>query len=238
LTSVAPNSISQAKPAETASASSDIIDQPPRPRVLRRILQAAIGLLIVWIIVCAGLMLVVHQYGQQTSTQTADVIIVLGSGVRRDGRPGDALYRRSLHAAELYTEGYAPNVICTGGQTIGYPRSEADACRQVLEENGVPTAAILLDDHSRSTEENAINSQAIMDAQSWQDAVLVSDSFHMLRAEWIFELQGLTVYPNPVQSTRIRRWWYVQFVGREVLALQWQVFKEALNLPVTYVPIG
>lgn len=191
-----------------------------------------------WLVVSATLMLVVHNYGQQTSTRTADVIIVLGSGLRRDGRPGDALYRRSLRAAELYTQGYAPNMICTGGQTSGYPRSEADACREILEANGVPAATIMLDDRSRSTEENALNSRTIMEAQGWEDAVLVSDSFHMLRAEWIFEMQGLTVYSNPVPRTRVRRWWYVQSITREVLGLQWQAFKEVLNLPVTYVPIG
>ncbi len=238
MTSVSSNSIPHAETFRDEVTTSEAPLPPNRPRILRRLFQVLLVLIAIWMVVSAGLMLVIHSYGQQTSTQHADVIIVLGSGLRRDGRPGDALYRRSLRAAELYTEGFAPNVICTGGQTNGYPRSEADACREVLEANGVPAGAIMLDDHSRSTEENALNSREIMAAQGWQDAVLVSDSFHMLRGQWIFESQGLMVYPNPVPSTRVRRFWYVQSVAREVLGLQWQVVKEALNLPITYVPIG
>src|SRR5690606_32409650 len=179
-----------------------------------------------------------HVYASPPSERSAFTIVVLGSGLRRDGRTGDALYRRSRWAAELYAEGYAPNIICTGGQTPGYPRSEASACREVLIENGVPPEMILLEEQSRSTEENAINSRAMMDTQGWQDAVLVSDAFHMLRGQWIFETQGLTVYPNPVPRNWVRTHWYIQLSIREILALQWQVFKEVLDLPVTYVPVG
>lgn len=207
-------------------------------RILRRVGQSVLLIAILWLTISAGLLVAIYGYGNQRSEQTADTIIVLGSGLRRDGRPGDALYRRSRWAAELYAEGYAPNIICTGGLTPGYPRSEASACREVLIEHGVPPEVILLEEHSRSTEENAINSRAMMDAQGWQDAVLVSDSFHMLRGQWIFETQGLTVYPNPVPRNWVRATWYIQFSIRETLALQWQVFKEVLDLPVTYVPVG
>jgi uncharacterized SAM-binding protein YcdF (DUF218 family) len=243
LTSVSSSSLSQAAISQPGSSSTNQVlqqDRPPnrRQRILRRLFHVVLVFLVFYLVVSTGLVLAIHTYGQQVSNQTADVIIVLGSGLRRDGRPGDALYRRSLRAAELYNEGYAPNVICTGGQSAGYPRSEAAACQEILENNGVPTTAITLEDRSRSTEENARNSRAIMEAQGWEDAVLVSDSFHMLRGRWIFETQGLTVYPNPVPSTRVRRFWYVQSVAREVLGLQWQALKEVLNLPVTYVPIG
>ena len=55
-----------------------------------------------------------------------------------------------------------PHVLCTGAQADGYPRSEADACREVLMREGVPESAIWLEDESRSTEENAINSTQIL----------------------------------------------------------------------------
>ncbi len=207
-------------------------------RIWRRVLQSVVLLTVLWILISGGLLAAIYAYGDQRSEQTADTIIVLGSGLRRDGRPGDSLYRRSRWAAELYAEGYAPHIICTGGHTPGYPRSEADACREVLIANGVPAAAIRLEEHSRSTEENAINSREIMQAQGWQDAVLVSDAFHMLRGQWIFESRGLTVYPNPVPRNWVRTRWYIQLSFRETLALQWQIFKEIFNLPVTYVPVG
>jgi uncharacterized SAM-binding protein YcdF (DUF218 family) len=192
--------------------------------------------LLIWLIVNCGLFAAIHLYGQRNQAQSADVIIVLGAGLRRDNQPGPALLRRSERAAALYRDGYASVVICTGGQTSGRTRSEADACRQVLEANGVPASAILLEERSRSTEENALYARELMQAQGWQDAVLVSDGYHLLRAQWIFTDAGVQVYPSPA-STRPRLITYGQAILREVAALHWHLFTELLNLPVTYVPV-
>lgn len=189
----------------------------------------------VWLLVGAGLAGAVLVYGQQDQAQTADAIIVLGSGLRRDNTPGPALLRRSRHAAALYAAGYAPAVICTGGLTAGRTRSEADACREVLEANGVPRSAIQLDERSRSTEENAYYARPIMAANGWTTAVLVSDGYHLLRAQWLFQQEGITVYPSPVVGG-LGRLTLARAIMREVAALHWQVFKDALNLPVTYLP--
>jgi uncharacterized SAM-binding protein YcdF (DUF218 family) len=108
----------------------------------------------------------------------------------------------------------------------------------VLERAGVPAAAIYLEDRSRSTEENALYSREIMQAQGWECAVVVTDSFHMLRAHWIFASAGIPNVGSPVPQNWVRTGWYTRLLGREVLAIQWQVFKTALNLPITYVPAG
>jgi uncharacterized SAM-binding protein YcdF (DUF218 family) len=202
----------------------------------RRLLRIGLICLLVWLVVNCGLFAAIHLYGQRDQAQTADVIIVLGAGLRRDNQPGPALQRRSERAAALYREGYAPVVICTGGQTAGLTRSEADACRQVLEANGVPASAILLEARSRSTQENALYARELMQAQGWQDAVLVSDGYHLLRAQWIFSGVGVQVYPSPA-ATRPRLSAYGQAILREIAALHWHLVTELLNLPVTYVPI-
>lgn len=191
--------------------------------------------LALWCVAVAGLGLAVFAYGDQENAQPSDVIIVLGSGLRRNGAPGDALMRRSIWAARLYDQGLAPRVICTGGIGRGQTRSEASACRELLLERGVPDSAIVLEATSMSTEENAINAQQIMEANGWGTAVLVTDSFHMLRAQWIFSQQGISLTRSPVPRDWIRMFWYLRFSAREVIALQWQAFQDVLGLNVTRV---
>jgi len=211
-------------------------DHRPRwRRSLRRLLRLALTVIIVWGIGAVILSVVIVAYGETDRAERADVIIVLGAGIRMDGRPGPGLLRRATHAAILYEQGYADNVICAGGfPTRGVQRSEADACREVLEARGVPRAAIYLEESSRSTEENAVYSKIIMEENGWQRALVVSDPYHLLRANVIFNQAGVTHTSSPAVSPSLGQ--YAPSVIREVVALHWQVFKTVLNLPYSYVP--
>ena len=176
----------------------------------------------------------VHVVGSHDTAQDADAIVVLGAGLLRDGRPGWALTRRSLHAADLWRAGIAPYIICTGGQAESFPRSEAAACREILRASQVPASAILLEEQSRSTEENAIFSKGIMEAMEIADVVLVSDNYHMLRANWLFQMQGIETFYSPAPARRMRPpQSYPYSVIREFAAFNWHLVKEALKIPVT-----
>jgi uncharacterized SAM-binding protein YcdF (DUF218 family) len=202
-------------------------------RWLRRWLPLAGGL---WLLLACGLASALSLYGQDNRAAQADVIVVLGSGLKEDNRPGEALTRRAERAALLWREGYAPFVICTGGFTIGRVRSEADGCREVLEANGVPAEAILLEERSRSTEENAAFTRELMLERGWDAVLLESEAYHLMRAMWIFSDAGINVIgrtpaARPELDDQIRA------VVREVIALHWQTFKKVFNLPFTYVPV-
>lgn len=202
---------------------------------LRRMILAMITL---WLLIIISLISLIHYTGTIDEPQSADVIIVLGAGLSNSGRPGWALTRRSRHAAQLWHQNYAPTIICTGGTAYNQTRSEAEGCREVLTRNGVPFSAIILEDQSRSTEENAIFSRQIMNANDWETALLVSDSYHVFRGRYIFSNQGIDVFLSPVPAEQIRGFpTYYSSVFREVLALHWQVIKDSFNLQVTHVPI-
>lgn len=190
--------------------------------------------LLVWMVVGVHLLVAVHYYGQTDRVQRADVLIVLGAGLRYDGEPGPALLRRTLHAAAVYKDGYAPMIICTGGIPQGRTISESEGCRDVLIDQGVPAEAILIERRSRSTEENATYARELMDENGFESAIVVSDAYHLLRAQWIFNIEGITVYTSPTVNPPVGI--YVFAVSREIVALHWQVLKEALQLPVTYLP--
>ena len=202
---------------------------------LKRFSFTSVALFLIWII---ALVVLMHHTGTVDQRQPADVIIVLGAGLDHTGRPGYALARRSIHAAELWHEGYAPLIICTGGISETQTRSEAAGCQQVLERRGVPASAILLEEASRSTEENAIYSREIMQANNLESILLVSDSFHMFRARYIFNHYGMTdIALSPIPRERIRgRASYEFFVGREIIAFHWQLFIDFLDLQITHFP--
>ena len=202
-------------------------------RRLRRFLLMMIfgGLLYIAAVVGA-----IHLVGAVDTAEAADVIIVLGAGLRADGRPGWALTRRTQRAADLWHTGIAPYVLCTGAQAEGFPRSEAAACREILIGAGLPDAAILMEESSRSTEENAIYSRRLLDELGLARVILVSDSYHLLRANWIFRLRGLPAFNSPIPASRIRYpLFYPYSLAREFVALHWQLLKEALNIPITHL---
>jgi uncharacterized SAM-binding protein YcdF (DUF218 family) len=111
-----------------------------------------------------------------------DAIVVLGCRVMSGGAPSFALERRAQHAARLYHAGFAPFVITTGGVGDAAP-SEADVAAQVLREAGVPPHAILREDASTSTEENAAFAKERFGGRR---VLVVSDAFHTWRAERVF----------------------------------------------------
>lgn len=171
---------------------------------------------------------IIIAYGSTDRARQADVIVVLGGGQ-------SGTTRRTVHAVALYQQGYAPYIICSGGVAPDEWMSEAERCAHAAERRGVPADAIILETASLSTEENAIESAAIMHERGWDDAILVSDDFHLWRAHWLFEKEGVQVWPSPaqitVQSLSLRG--HVILVMREIAATGWYVGKTVLGLPNT-----
>jgi uncharacterized SAM-binding protein YcdF (DUF218 family) len=163
------------------------------------------------------LAITIVRYGASDRARPADVIVVLGGGEA-------GTVRRALHGAALYRAGYAPRVLCTGGATIPGGGTEAARCAQVMSAEGVPAAAVWREDASHNTAENARATAALMAAQGWRDAVLVSDDFHLWRARRLFERQGVHVYPSPAQRTAGPLSASEEFyaVLRELAAWSWQ----------------
>jgi uncharacterized SAM-binding protein YcdF (DUF218 family) len=203
---------------------------------MKRLFRIGLFLIAVWLMFACGLAAYTHLYGQTDRQQNADVIVVLGAGLRRNGSPGPALIRRAQQGAALYHAGVAPRIICSGGYIEWIGRSEAEGCAEVLTQAGVPRDAIILEEASRSTEENAMHTREVMQENGWQTAVIVTDSYHILRAEWIFSQEGVTVYSSPVNWREVRLSAYGFSLAREVAALHWQFIKTVLGLHITYIP--
>ncbi len=150
-----------------------------------------------------ALMTFLDSYGQTDRAQKAQAIVVLGSRVKADGQASNSLRRRATQAATLYRKGLAPFVICTGA--IGdHAPSEARSAAQILQSQGVPPNAILLEDQSHSTWENIVNATAICRAHGWTRVVVVSEPYHLWRAHRNFRDCGIRAFPSPAQNPQPR----------------------------------
>ena len=64
-----------------------------------------------------------------------------------------------------------------------WPPSEATASANLAHQLGVPNSALVLEDHSTSTLENA---RYLRRLTNFQRIVIVTDSYHVRRCEWFF----------------------------------------------------
>jgi len=148
------------------------------------------------------------QWGHRaTQPGTADCIVVLGARVAPGGRAGLSLTARSQRAAQLYHDGAAPFVICTGG--VGHnPPAESIVATNALVNLGVPRMAIYREEKSTSTWENANEAAALCKAHGWTRLIVVSDGYHLWRATRNFKRLGLDATPmRAADPLPVRRMW-------------------------------
>ena len=131
----------------------------------------------------------------------ADAIVVLGGGM--SSNTNSLIYAnmnqgadRVWHAARLYRAGKAPLVIATGC-------SELYSTKPLLLDFGIPEEAIIIENDSRNTEENAKFTERVLRERLGEDApiriLLVTSAWHMRRSEFMFKryAPSLTIFPCP-----------------------------------------
>ena len=121
--------------------------------------------------------------------QPADYVIVLGAQVHAD-KPSVVLKYR-LDEAILYLN-ENPETVCivAGGQGKNEPYSEAYGMAQYLMQNGIDKDRILLEDQSKTTEENLRYSRKFLPEDA--EVGIITNDFHMFRALQIAKKQGLS----------------------------------------------
>lgn len=141
------------------------------------------------------LALVVDAKGLRTTPNgTYDAIVVAGCRVLPGGQPSGSLARRVTRAVELWRQGLAPTIAMTGG--VGtWPPSEAAVAANLARSLGVPDCALILEERSTSTLENA---RFLRKLVGYERIIVVTDSYHVRRCEWFFgkyfrEVRGVAV---------------------------------------------
>ena len=145
------------------------------------------------------------------SVPTADAIVVLSGG--RHAAPGPSRVvewhdpDRFLAGVELYRAGRAPRLLFTGGQNPFRKGLAPEGSLYLSEARalGIPADAMTSTGQVLNTAEEA---RAIRDLlpSGRRRVLLVTSAFHMRRAQRLFERQGMTARPFPVDF-QVRAAW-------------------------------
>lgn len=128
----------------------------------------------------------------------ADAIVVLGAA-QYNGIPTPVFQARLEHAALLFEEGVAPQVITVGGGQPGDLYTEAGSGRAYLTRLGVPPEAILAVETGTNTEGSLDAVAQTVRDQGGQSVVLVSDPTHSYRSRMMARDAGLDAWTSPTR---------------------------------------
>ncbi|MBC9785362.1 YdcF family protein [Heliobacterium chlorum] len=162
---------------------------------------------LLWILVALSTLLLMLRFAGDflvlaDEPTKADAIIVLSGD---DGG-------RTERAVELYHQGYAPYIILSGGR-VYQETTMAELMQKHAIKLGVPKEAIILENKSSSTYQNAAHSKEIMEKYQFKSAIVVSSNYHMRRTKLVFEqvFQGTSdvfaYVPFDNQDYNPARWW-------------------------------
>lgn len=133
------------------------------------------------------------------SSEKYDVAIVLGGIGRIDERQkrfdfmtaGDRLFQ----TLELYHRGRIKQIMFSGGSgSIRYPdHKEGAYVKKYLNTIHIPDSAIIIENESKNTYENAVYSKKLLDSLNFKGSILlVTSAFHMPRSLAAFKKAGYT----------------------------------------------
>ncbi|MAG93713.1 MAG: hypothetical protein CMJ48_08195 [Planctomycetaceae bacterium] len=133
----------------------------------------------------------------------AQAIVILGGYLSEpdETRPSPQLgidsLRRCIRGVELYRDGEPVPVLLTGRIADATPGelSVARVMGNLVRQLGVAEQDVIVEEVSRSTWENAVESARLLKERGMTRIVLVTDGKHLLRAVRCFEKQGLDVVP-------------------------------------------
>lgn len=116
-------------------------------------------------------------------------------------------------AVRLWSEGYAPLILFSGGSLDPQSVSSAEIMKREATHLGVPESAILVEPASATTEENAVRVAELMRQQGLRSAILVTSPYHQRRASYLFgrsfSAAGLTFVNHPADDPAWdpNTWW-------------------------------
>ncbi|MGW3723985.1 SanA/YdcF family protein [Streptomyces sp. NPDC000851] len=183
------------------------IRRPRLPRTRtgqRRLVQALMVLCVLALLPSAWMHVATGDRLRSTAgAPRTDVAVVFGAGLW-NGEPSPYLAHRLDAAAELYRAGRVEVVLVTGDNSRE-DYDEPDAMRSYLTRHGVPDARIVSDYAGFDTWDSCVRARKIFGVE---EAVLISQGFHIRRAVALCEAAGVTSYGVGVDERHDGTWYY------------------------------
>ncbi len=205
-------------------------------------LRASLGVLI--LVVLLAFIATFMDFPAQTISKIGDSLVI-----QDVLQPVDVIHviagedYRTQYAIELYQQGYARMLFFTGGWCNQHGYYHGAHALQLALEAGIPRESIAYDDSQVfSTYDEVLLLQRYLaeNQPSYHTVMVVSDPFHMRRAQWTFKhilRDGFTVQMSPVpfvQTPFKKQWWSDQlstkYVIDEYKKLVFYFFRYQLNI--------
>lgn len=140
----------------------------------------------------------------QFDCQKVDAVVAISGGDTQ---------ARTNQAISLYKNGWADKLIFSGAAADKSGPSNAEAMQTQAIKAGVPSEAILLDETSETTTQNAENTRELFDKNDIHSVILVTSAYHQRRAGLEFGKRAGTdirIVNHPVMVDRQwSQWWWV-----------------------------
>ena len=164
---------------------------------------------------------------KDTDCHPSDAIIALSGGDTA---------ARTDEAIKLYQQGWAPRLIFSGAAQDKTGVSNAEAMKQRAERAGVPSNAVIIDETSNNTQENAKNTRQYITPYQLKRIIVVTSAYHQRRASLEFQKQfgaKIQVINHPVMNDKQwQPYWYLTFSG------WWLLVGELIKIGGFYVGIS
>ena len=144
---------------------------------------------------------------------------------------------RADEAIKLYLDGWAPTLIFSGAAADSSGPSNAQAMERRAIAAGVPETSIIIEEFSRTTAENALNTSRFISERAISKIILVTSVYHQRRASLEFSINlgpSVTIYNHPVASDKqwAGFWWWTTPKG------WWLAGSELLKIVALYSQQG
>ena len=143
-------------------------------------------LLIINLIVILGAGSIVRGNKDYAIDEKYDAIVVLGAGLRADGKPSNMLEDRLKGAIELYKKGVSQKIIVSG-DCSGEDYDEVSAMKKYCIDNGVAEDDVIRDDAGYSTYETMDN---VVNGMGYERIIVVTQKYHVYRSVYIARRMG------------------------------------------------
>ena len=154
------------------------------------IVFGAVLLIIILTSVIIKLKTAPYIYRDLKQAPKAQVAVILGAAILKDGGPSPILRERVDQAQALYEEGKVEKILVTGDNST-LAHNEVNPVRLYLLENNISNQDIFLDYAGFDTYSSMYRARDIFLADSM---MVVSQSFHLPRALFIARALGLNAY--------------------------------------------
>lgn len=186
----------------------------------RAVRRAVVGSVLVGLLLVSGTAYHVWHVARADERRPVDILVVLGAA-QYHGEPSDVLRSRLEQVLGLYQQGLAGHVVTVGGRQTGDEYTEAQASKRWLVERGVPADRIVEVDEGSDTLGSMDAVADLAAERGWRTSLIVSDPWHLLRAQTMAEDFGLRAWSSATRDGPTGQTFEAQasYIARETTAM-------------------